>query len=69
MNKARFEFRLAEGCIANLDNVQLVPFDRLLRQAGTVARDRWPEVCVAMRKVWLAELMYASTSLPGRCRR
>ena len=42
---------LAEGCVANLDNVQLVPVDRLLRQAGTVARDRWPEFCVAMGKV------------------
>lgn len=37
--------------VANLDNVQLVPRDRLLRQAGVVAAERWPEFCRAMAKV------------------
>lgn len=45
----------AEGlratCVANLDNTQLVPADRLLRRAGVVAPDRWPEFCTAMAKV------------------
>lgn len=40
-----------EGCAANLDNLQLVPVDRLLRQAGTVDPVRWPEFCRAMGKV------------------
>jgi len=37
--------------VANLDNVQLVPRERLLQLAGVVAQDRWPEFCRAMRKV------------------
>jgi mRNA interferase MazF len=37
-----------EGSVANLDNVQLVGVDRLLRLAGRVGGDRWPEVCSAM---------------------
>ena len=45
----------AEGlqveCVANLDNVQLVPVDRLLRRAGAVPPGRWPEFCTAMSKV------------------
>lgn len=40
-----------EGCAASLDNAQLLPVDRLLRQAGTVAEDRWPEFCRAMASV------------------
>ena len=40
-----------EGSAANLDNVQLVPVDCLLRQAGTIAPQRWPEFCTAMAKV------------------
>ena len=40
-----------EGCVANLDNVQLVPVDRLLRRAGRIAGERWPEFCTAMGKV------------------
>ena len=40
-----------EGCAANLDNLQLVPVDRLLRQAGTVEPGRWSEFCRAMAKV------------------
>jgi mRNA interferase MazF len=37
--------------VANLDNIQLVPVDGLLRQAGTIAPDRWQEFCAAMTKV------------------
>ncbi len=40
-----------EGSVANLDNVQLVPVDRLLRRAGRIDRDRWAEFCAAMEKV------------------
>ena len=40
-----------EGSVANLDNIQLVPVDRLLRRAGGIKRSRWPEFCLAMRKV------------------
>jgi len=42
---------VAEGSVANLDNVQLVPVDRLLRQAGTVAAERWGEFCAAVQRV------------------
>ena len=42
---------LAADCVANLDNVQLVPVDALLRQAGHVGEGRWPEFCAAMAKV------------------
>jgi len=40
-----------EGSVASLDNVQLVPVSSLLRRAGRVAPDRWPEFCLAMAKV------------------
>jgi len=40
-----------EGSVANLDNIQLVPVDCLLRQTGTVAPKRWQEFCTAMTKV------------------
>ena len=39
------------GSVANLDNVQLIPVDRLLRQAGQVPPGRWPEFCAAMAAV------------------
>lgn len=39
---------VAEGSVASLDNVQLLPVDRLLARAGTVAPTRWPEVCDAL---------------------
>jgi len=39
------------GSVANLDNVQLLPVDRLLALAGHVADDRWPEFCAAMAKM------------------
>ncbi len=41
---------VAEGSVANFDNVQLLPVDRLLRQAGS-ASTRWGELCAAMGKV------------------
>jgi len=40
-----------DGSVASLDNVQLLPVDRLLRRAGRVAPARWPEFCSAMAKV------------------
>ena len=40
-----------DGSVANLDNVQLVPVDALLHQAGAVDDSRWPEFCRAMAKV------------------
>lgn len=40
-----------EGSVASLDNIQLLPVDRLLRRAGRVAPERWPEFCSAMAKV------------------
>ena len=40
-----------DGSVANLDNVQLIPVDRLLRRAGRIARPRWMEFCRAMAKV------------------
>lgn len=40
-----------DGSVANLDNVQLVPVDLLLRQAGRVERERWAEFCRAMAAV------------------
>ncbi len=39
------------GSVANLDNVQLVPVDTLLRAAGRVSTSRWPEFCAAMAAV------------------
>ena len=42
----------AEGLtesVANLDNLQLLPVDRLFRRAGAVAPSRWPEFCTAAR--------------------
>lgn len=40
-----------DGSVANLDNMQLVPVDRLLRLAGELHRARWPEVCRAVASV------------------
>lgn len=42
---------VADGSVANLDNVQLLPVDRLLRQAGRVSTPRWGEFCAAMHAV------------------
>ncbi len=36
-----------DGSVANLDNIHLVEVDRLLRRAGRVGADRWPELCRA----------------------
>jgi len=40
-----------DGSVASLDNLQQVPVDCLLRRAGQVAPERWPEFCSAMAKV------------------
>ena len=37
--------------VASLDNVQLVPVNDLLRRAGSVAPERWPDFCDAMGAV------------------
>jgi mRNA interferase MazF len=42
---------VSESCVANLDNIQLVPAASLLRRAGHVRPQRWSEFCVAMQKV------------------
>lgn len=39
------------GSVVNLDNIQLVPVECLLRQAGRIPPSRWPEVCTAMASV------------------
>lgn len=39
------------GSVANLDNIQLVPVARLLREAGRVSPSRWEEFCSAMATV------------------
>jgi len=40
-----------DGSVASLDNLQLLPVDRLLQRAGRVTPERWPEFCTAMAKV------------------
>jgi mRNA interferase MazF len=42
---------VADGSVANLDNAQLVPVDRLVQRAGAVDRRRWEEFCRAMGAV------------------
>lgn len=42
---------VAADSVANLDNVQLLAVDRLLRQAGTIPAARWPEFCDALAAV------------------
>ncbi|HVB76408.1 MAG TPA: type II toxin-antitoxin system PemK/MazF family toxin [Candidatus Nitrosotalea sp.] len=42
---------LKPGCVANLDNIQLIPANRLLRRAGRVGPARWREFCRAMAEV------------------
>lgn len=39
---------VADGSVASLDNTQLLPVDHLLRRAGRIPSERWPEVCDAM---------------------
>lgn len=39
------------GSVASLDNIQLVPVDRLLRRAGRVTPGRWHEFCAAVHAV------------------
>ncbi|HEY8524987.1 MAG TPA: type II toxin-antitoxin system PemK/MazF family toxin [Acidimicrobiales bacterium] len=38
---------VADGSVANFDNLQLVPVSRLLRRAGRISDDRWHECCEA----------------------
>lgn len=40
-----------EGSVANLDNLQLLDVDRLLRRAGRVSEGRWSEFCRAVAKM------------------
>ena len=40
-----------DDSVANLDHVQLIPVERLLRRAGRIAPTRWSEFCAAMGKV------------------
>lgn len=40
-----------DGSVANLDNIQLVHVDSLLRRAGRVAPERWQEFCRAVAHV------------------
>jgi len=40
-----------DGCVANLDNTRLIAAAALVRPAGAIAGDRWPEFCRAMAKV------------------
>ncbi len=42
---------LLSGSVANLDNIQLVPADCLLKQAGRVPAQRWAEFCAAVAAV------------------
>lgn len=42
---------LVSNCVANLDNLQLVPVNRLLRRVGGVEAGRWNEFCRAMAAV------------------
>jgi mRNA interferase MazF len=42
---------LKPGCVANLDNIQLIPARTLLRRAGFVDPARWHEFCGAMMSV------------------
>jgi len=37
-----------DGSVASLDNLQLLDVNRLLRRAGRVPADRWPEFCRAV---------------------
>ena len=40
-----------DGCVANLDNVQLLSTSRLLRRAGRVDVSRWAEFCRAVARM------------------
>lgn len=42
---------LGQPSVVNLDNAQLLTIDRLLDRIGSVAPERWPEVCTAMARV------------------
>lgn len=42
---------LRPDCVASLDNIQLIPVRILLKRAGRVAPQRWPEFCQAVAAV------------------
>lgn len=42
---------LGQRSVVNLDNAQLLTIDRLLDRIGSVAPERWPEVCAAVARV------------------
>lgn len=42
---------VADGSVANFDNVQLVPVSVLLHPAGALSELRWAECCQAMANV------------------
>ena len=42
---------VAAGSVANLDNIQLVNVDILLRRCGEIDPARWPEFCTATSAV------------------
>lgn len=39
---------VVEGSVANFDNIELVPVNTLLAQAGSISAERWGECCRAM---------------------
>ena len=39
---------LYEGCVVNVDNLQLIDADALVHQAGELDYARWTEVCAAV---------------------
>jgi mRNA interferase MazF len=45
------EAGVRDGSVANLDNIQLVPVECLLRPTGRVAAETWPRFCRAMAAV------------------
>ncbi len=62
----------AEGVadsVASLDNIQLVPVDRLLRRAGIVAPSRWPEFCAAVRALMACDHRWPAVRVKNRPQR
>ncbi|MEI2640217.1 MAG: type II toxin-antitoxin system PemK/MazF family toxin [Microthrixaceae bacterium] len=39
---------VAEGSVANVDNLHLLDTERLLSRAGCISDERWPEFCRAV---------------------
>ncbi len=42
---------VADGSVANVDNVQLLDVDRLIHRAGHVSGARWAEFCGAVERM------------------